>query len=92
MMFGEGYCLTETFFIRSDDLVDLRYDGLVLQRRMGKVAVKRSDRKARLLKIKDIRVERRNGAVLNVVEEGCRHDVVFIHEDIPLTGNMIVTG
>ena len=56
------------------------------------MTLKRSDRKARLLKIKDIRVERRNGAVLNVVEEGCRHDVVFIHEDIPLTGNMIVTG
>ena len=32
MMLGGGCCLAETFLIRSNDLVDLRCDDLVLER------------------------------------------------------------
>ena len=49
MMLRGGCCLAETFLIQSDDLVDLRCDDLVLERRVSQVAVERSDVRARLL-------------------------------------------
>ena len=59
---------------------------------MSKVAVERSDGKARLLKMEDRRRVLGRWAVLAVVQERWLNDVVLRHEYCPLTGDGMVAS